>query len=142
MCDFISIAVPKKATNAVSKWRRRYYALLPQDNPTLKAQLPDDYSTWVLTKGGCSCELCVSVGSLPPKASAPLEVMLRDDASEILQEIVAGLVRVFVYVHHYNGDISTEQLPVISRERRRVDAFGAQTPFRRDSLIELTMRRP
>lgn len=62
------------------------------------------------------------------------------NASEIFQQIVAGLDRVFVYVHHYKGDISTEQLPVIFRQRRRVDAFGAQTPFRRDSLIELIRR--
>lgn len=142
MCDFISIAVPKKATDAVSKWRRRYYALSPHDNPTLRTHLPPGYSTWVLTKGGCSCELCVSVGSPPRKASATFEVMLREDASEILQEIVAGFDRVFIYVHCYRGDISTEQLPVISRERRRVDAFGAQTPFGRDSLIELTRRCP
>lgn len=79
MCDFISIAVPKKAADATSKWRRRNYALVPHDNPTLKTQLPADYSTWVLTKGGCSCELCVSVGSLPRKASVTLEVMLRDE---------------------------------------------------------------
>lgn len=140
MCDFISIAVPKKATDAASKRRGRYYAFLPHDNPTLKTQLPADYSAWVLTKGGCSCELCVSIGSVPRKASATLDVVLRDDATEILQEIVAGLDRVFVYVHHYRGDISTEQLPVISRERRKIEAFGAQTPFPRDSLIELTRR--
>ena len=140
MCDFISISVPKKATDAASKWRRRYYALLPHDNPALKKQLPADYSTWVLTKGGCSCDLCVSVGSPPRKASATLEVMLRDDACEILQEILAGLDRAFVYVHHYRGDISTEQLPVSSRERRKIDAFGAETQFHRDSLIELTRR--
>jgi hypothetical protein len=138
MCDFISIAVPKKATDAASKWRQRYYALLPHDNPTLKTQLPPDYSTWVLTKGGCSCELCVSDGSASHKASATLDVTLRDDASEILQEIVAGLDRVFVYVHQYSGDISTEQLPVLTRERRKIEAFGAQASFRRDSLIELT----
>ena len=140
MCDFISIAVPKKATDAVSKWRRRYYALSPHDNPTLRTHLPPGYSTWVLTKGGCSCDLCISVGSVPRKASATPEVMLRDNASEILQEIVAGLDRVFIYVHHYSGDISTEQLPVTSRERRKFDALDAQAQFRRDSLIELTRR--
>jgi len=96
--DFISIAVPKKAADSVSKWRRRYYVLSPHGNPTLKTQLPADYSTWVLTKGGCSCELCVSIGTVPRKASATLDVMLRDDASEILQEILAGLDPVFVYV--------------------------------------------
>lgn len=140
MCDFISIAVPKKATDALSKWRRRYYALSPHDNPTLRTHLPPGYSTWVLTHGGCSCELCVSVGSPPRKASATLEVMLREDASEIFQEIVAGRDRVFVYVHHYRGDISTEQLPVLAAERRKLDAFGPQTQFRRDSLIELIRR--
>jgi hypothetical protein len=142
MCDFITIAVPKKATDAASKWLRRYYALSPHDNPTLKKQLPADYSTWVLTKGGCSCELCVSIGTVPRKASATPDLMLRDDASGILQEIVAGLDRAFLYVHHYRGDISTEQLPVAPRERHRIGAFGAQTQFARDSLIELTRRRP
>lgn len=140
MCDFISIAVPKKATEAASKWRRRYYALSPHNNPTLKKQLPADYSTWVLTKGGCSCELCVSDGSTPHKSSATLDVTLRDDASEILQEIAGGLDRMFLYVHQYSGDISTERLPVVSGERRKIDAFGAQTQFRRDSLIEFTRR--
>jgi hypothetical protein len=140
MCDFISIAVPKKATDSVSKWRRRYYALSPHNNPTLRTHLPLDYSTWLLTTGGCSCKLCVSVASPTRKSSGTLELMLRDDASEILQEVVAGLDRLFVYVHQYSGDVSTEQLPVVSRERRKIGAFGAQTPFHRDSIIELTRR--
>lgn len=138
MCDFISIAVPKKGTDAAAKWRRRYYALSPHDNPTLRTQLPSDYSIWVLTKGGCSCELCISDGSVPHKASTALDVRLRDDASEILHEVASGLDRVFVYVHQYSGDISTERLPVVSRVRQKIDAFGTQTHFRRDSLIELT----
>lgn len=138
MCDFISIAVPKKAADAVSKWRRRYYALSPHDNPTLQTQLPPGYSTWILTKGGCSCELCASIGSVHRKAQATLDVKLRDDAGEILQEICAGCDRVFVYVHWYRGDISTEPLPVLATERRKIGSFGPKTQFRRDSLIELT----
>ncbi len=140
MCDFISISVPKSATDRISKWRRRYFALLPHDNPTLTQQLPAGYSTWVLTTGGCSCELCVSAGSVPHQGSATPDLTLRDDALEILREIAAGLDRVFLYVHQYSGDISTEQLPIVAKERRKINDFGAQSSFRQDSLIELTRR--
>ena len=140
MCDFISISVAKSATDRMSKWRRRYYALLPHDNPTLTQQLPAGYSTWVLTKGGCSCDLCVSAGSVPHQGSATPDLTLRDDANEILRELAAGLDRIFLYVHQYSGDISTEQLPIVAKERRKINDFGAQSSFRRDSLIELTTR--
>jgi hypothetical protein len=140
MCDFVSISVPKSATDRMSKWRRRYYALLPHDNPTLKQHLPAGYSTWVLTKGGCSCELCVSAGSVPHQVATTPDLTLRDDASEILRELAAGLDRIFLYVHQYAGDISTERLPIASKERRKINDFGAQSSFHRDSLIELTTR--
>jgi hypothetical protein len=140
MCDFISISVPKSATDRMSKWRRRYYALLPHDNPILTQQLPAGYSTWVLTKGGCSCELCVSAGSVPHQGSTTPDLTLRDDASEILRELAAGLDRIFLYVHQYAGDISTERLPIASKARRKINDFGAQSSFHRDSLIELTTR--
>ncbi len=140
MCDFISISVPKSATDRMSKWRRRYYALSPHDNPTLKRQLPAGYSTWVLTKGGCSCDLCVSAGSVPHHGSTTPDLTLSADAMEIVHEITAGLDRVFLYVHQYAGDISKEQLPIASKERRKINDFGAQGSFRRDSLIELTTR--
>lgn len=140
MCDFISISVPKSATDRMSKWRRRYYALAPHDNPALKKRLPADYSAWVLVKGGCSCELCVSDGTVPHTDPTTPDLKLSDDAMEILRELAAGLDRVFLYVHQYRGDISTEPLPIVAKERRKMGAFGSQASFRRDSLIELTDR--
>jgi hypothetical protein len=134
MCDFLSIAVPKSAASAMSKWRRRYYALSPHDNPTLKRQLPPDYSAWVLTKGGCSCDLCIR------KTSAADGVLLSEDACNAIREFAAGFDRVFLCVHAYSGDISKERLPNLSRELRKLDAFGAHAPLHRDSLIELTRR--
>jgi hypothetical protein len=84
--------------------------------------------------------LCVSAGSVPHQGSATPDLTLSDDANEILHELAAGLERIFLYVHQYSGDISTEQLPIVAKERRKINDFGAQSSFRRDSLIELTTR--
>jgi hypothetical protein len=77
---------------------------------------------------------------VPHQGSATPDLTLSDDANEILHELAAGLERIFLYVHQYSGDISTEQLPIVAKERRKINDFGAQSSFRRDSLIELTTR--
>jgi hypothetical protein len=131
MCDFISIAVPEAARDAVGKWRRRGFALAEHSNPHLRQALPRGYTPYVLTTGHCSCDLCRK----HPRATSTADaVALRDDASAIVRELAPS----FLYVHFYSGDIATEQLPITERVRRSLDSLGsAGEPLLRDTLIEL-----
>ena len=136
MCDFISIALPKQADDSAPV-SRRGYQLLPHDHPTLRQALPSDFSTWVLTTGGCSCELSCA-GKHQPTEDRSLA--FRADATEILQQIASRADRMFVYVHHYSGDISSERLPPIRRERRKFETLTRGQTFHRDTLIEFVKR--
>ena len=136
MCDFISIAVPKR-TDDSAPLSRRGYQILPHDSPALTQSLPDDFSTWVLTTGGCSCALSCA-GKHQPAEDGSL--VFRDDATEIFQRIASRCDRMFVYVHHYSGDISSERLPPIRRERRKLETLTRGQAFYRDTLIEFVKR--
>lgn len=136
MCDFISIAVPKRKEDS-TPLSRRGFQLWPHDHPTLRQALPAGFSTWVLTTGGCSCELSSAGKHQSPEDSS---FVFRDDAIEILQQIASSAERMFVYVHHYNGDISSEMLPPMRRERRKCETLMRGEVFRRDTLIELVKR--
>ncbi len=67
-------------------------------------------------------------------------MVFRDDATQILQQIASRADRMFVYVHHYTGDISSEQLPPIQRERRKFETLRRGETFPRDTLIEFVKR--
>ena len=136
MCDFISIAVPKR-TDDSAPLSRRGFQLLPHDSPALAQSLPSGFSTWALTTGGCSCALSIG-GKHQPTEDGSL--VFRDDATEILQQIGSHCDRMFVYVHHYSGDISTERLPPIRRERRKLETLTRGETFHRDTLIEFVKR--
>ena len=136
MCDFISIAVPKRKDDG-APLSRRGFQILPHDHPTLKQSLPPDFSTWVLTTGGCSCALS-SGGKHKPAEDGSL--LFRDDATEVLQQIASHAERMFVYVHHYIGDISSERLPPIRRERRKLETLTRGETFHRDTLIEFVKK--
>ena len=136
MCDFISIAVPKRSDDS-APLSRRGYQLFPHDIPALRQSLPPDFSTWVLTTGGCSCELSCAGKHQPAKDGS---LVFRDDATEIFQQIGSRSDRMFVYVHHYSGDISSEQLPPIRRERRKFETLTRGETFHRDTLIEFVKR--
>lgn len=132
MCDFISIAVPKRADDS-APLSRRGYQLLPHNSVALRQSLPPGFSAWVLTTDGCSCTLCCG-GNHQPADDGRL--VFRDDAAAILQQIGSLCDRMFVYVHHYAGDISTEGLATMRRERRKLETLTSTETFHRDTLIE------
>jgi hypothetical protein len=140
MCDFISIGLPDKLPESLAKWRRRYFALAEHHNPTLRQALAPTHLPWLLTTGGCSCELCCRPPDTKRRADADRAVVLREDAVAIIRELAtlhAGSS--FLYIHFYSGDISSEQLPILSRTRRTLDSISSSAePIMRDDLIELT----
>jgi hypothetical protein len=57
MCFFLTIAVPAGCAGEFEAAIPRGLAALPCDNRSLQSQLPRDFSTFLLTSGGCSCDL-------------------------------------------------------------------------------------
>ena len=142
MCDFISIGLNGNLTPALRKWRRRGYALAEHDHPALRKALPPSHVPWLLTTGGCSCDFCGRPSESVQTRDAKRAIVLRDDAAEIIRELVAlDSGSSFLYVHFYGGDISTEPLPIVKRSRRTPGSLTSPTdPIMRDELIELTTR--
>lgn len=138
MCDFISIAALKQTEAIMSRWRRRGYALDPLDNPDLRCQLPNDHLNWVLTTGGCSCELIERHDAGNQDAASETTFGFRRDAAEILHALSADLDRCFLLVHHYSGNVASEKLPTLSRARRKETDLKEQMVFERDTIYELT----
>lgn len=134
MCDFISLAIPENRCDVVRQWRRRGFALNEHKNPSLKQALPRGYTSFVLTTGGCSCDLCRKHPNARETSKPKDAIALRDDAALIIRELAPS----FIYVHFYSGDIQTEQLPIIERVRRPLDSFtSACDPVFRDTLVEI-----
>lgn len=100
-------------------------------------QLPHDYAAWVLTKGGCSCDLCENY-SFNEMIGVEGSVVLRADAIDIIRQLTAGLDKIFLYIHYYNGNISSEKLPVGRKICITLNALCTTEPFPRDTLIELS----
>jgi hypothetical protein len=132
MCDFISIAVPKRGDGS-APLSRRGFALSPHNSPVLTQWLPPGFAAWILTTRGCSCALSCG-GKHQPADDGSL--VFRDDATEILQQIGTRYGRMFVYVHQYGGDISTERLPLLRKEQRKLETLTRGQTFHRDTLIE------
>ena len=129
MCHFISIGVPARIGKQMATWRRRGFHLAEQQNASLLKALPPDYSSWLLTRGQCSCELC-----LQPEAETKA-VRLREDAAEIVRQFgTLHTGRTFLYIHWYTGDVSTEALPIDQRIRQRNFSLAESLPL--DTLIE------
>jgi len=98
---------------------------------------------WLLTTGGCSCELCCRPPEPAQVADAERAIFLREDAAAIVQELASlHTGGAFLYVHFYSGDVSTEPLPILARTRRAPESLSSRTePIHRDELIEITSRK-
>jgi hypothetical protein len=85
--------------------------------------------------------LCLRPDSEEQAAADGECVALREDAVEIIQQIASSFDRVFLYIHQYRGDITSELLPALQKERRDPTALCVGKVIRRDTLMELTKRR-
>ena len=139
MCDFISIGLPSRLAKSLGQWRRRRFALAEHRNQTLRQALPSTYLPWLLTSGGCSCELCCELPKPKQPPTPGRAFFLRYDAAEIVRELAAlHCGSSFLYVHFYSGDVSAEPLPIIGRTRMTPDSLSSHAaPILRDELIEL-----
>jgi hypothetical protein len=134
VCDFITLAMPANRSGIIGRWRRRGFALDEHKNPNLTQALPRGYTPFVLTTGGCSCDLCRKHPRAEQTPKPEDAIALRDDAVQIVRELGPS----FLYIHFYSGDISTEELPILDRVRRPVDSFTlASDPVLRDTLVEI-----
>jgi hypothetical protein len=57
MCYFITLAVPQKCAQFVSEATRRGLSVWPWTDRGLLRTLPDEYATFFITSGQCSCDL-------------------------------------------------------------------------------------
>lgn len=95
MCDFISLAFPENRCDFVRQWRRRGFALDEQHNASLRQVLPRGYTPFILTTGGCSCDLCRKHPRAGETSKPKDAIALRDDAALIIRELAPS----FLYVH-------------------------------------------
>jgi hypothetical protein len=130
MCYFATIAISSTASKQIGIPNRRGFHLFPHQNPHLLKALPNVFSTLAVTSGGCSCHICKPIGE--DKCS----VSLRADAADFLQDIVKSHGDLYLFIHWYSGDISTEALsPKIATEVT-LDQI-ASIPFHHDRLIKI-----
>ncbi len=104
MCDFLTLALPSASKARLAAWRRRNYHLSPATNASIKVRLPAGYDQWVLTTGGCSCNLVKHLKETPNL------VGLRTDVPDLLEELLGEEGTGFMVVHVYSGDIETEAI--------------------------------
>ena len=62
MCYFISVAIPAAAEDTMRAHFGRGFGLIPCENRSVLAAMPTDYRVYVVTSGGCSCEMYAAPG--------------------------------------------------------------------------------
>jgi hypothetical protein len=137
VCDFISIATRKALAREETVTAPRGFQLSSYANPNLLRHLPQDFELRALITGGCSCDLCRRAKC---EKGAPPSVILRADAVGIILNLTAKHFPLFLYVHFYSGDISTEHLPPLRLAKLKASRLQQREPIPYDTLIELTTK--
>ncbi len=122
MCYFATIAISPTASKQIGIPKRRGFHLLPYQNPYLAKALPNGFSTLAFTSGGCSCDICKPIGE------DKISVSLRADAADFLLDIIKSHGDLYLLIHWYSGDISTEILSLKIGEEVTLDQIGT-IPF-------------
>ena len=139
MCDFLTIALPSASKARLAAWRRRNYDLSRCANQSIKARLPAGYDQWVLTTGGCSCDLVKHTKQTPDLVS------LRGDVPDILNELLGEQGKGFMVLHAYTGDVEAEAVSLSNAPSLMASALRSGEPqIKRDLLIPLVkgLRQP
>lgn len=130
MCDFLTIIMPASSEPRMSKWKRQGFDLSKSCNSSIQRHLRPGYKQWVLTRGGCSCDL-VKHAKLTPGLLA-----LRSDVPDVLDELLGGDRAGFILVHTYSEDIATEEFAVCQGQSITTAALrSSYYPLKCDQLI-------
>jgi hypothetical protein len=118
MCYFATIAISSTASKNMVIPKRRGFHLFPYQNTHLTKALPIGLSTLAFTSGGCSCNICKSIGV------DKISVSLSKDAVDFLKDISMSHGDLYFFIHWYSGDISTESLSPLSGPELSHDGIG------------------
>ena len=137
MCDFLTISVPITAAPRLSTWQRQGFELSRSSDSSIQTHLPPGYEQWLLTSGGCSCDLVKHVKSTPGL------IALRADVPEILNELLGADGAGFILVRCYNGETVAGTSEVGAADSMTLAGFrhGSHC-FAYDQLIPVVRQAP
>lgn len=130
MCYFATIAIPSTTAKEIGIPKRRGFHVFPYQNPHLAKTLPAGHATLAFTSGGCSCDIC------KPMGEDKISVSLRADAADFLRDITKSHGDLYLFIHWYSGDISTETLSPKSGTEVTLDQIGS-IPFHHDRWTKI-----
>jgi hypothetical protein len=143
MCFYLTIAVPPHHAAGVAALVPRSLHLAAQSNRSIESQLGGRYAMFTLTSYGCSCSLYSGVDC--PVGSADIRPKLREKyakkgwspakteravesamsrhvdtpaqrlRAELLADIVHRSGTLLMIIHHYDGNVEDEVVPVHGR---------------------------
>lgn len=131
MCHFLTLSVPGAAVPDVPPTSQGALSFHRHDNPSVTKHAPAGWTSFTVTKGGCSCGLYRSGRgddrerqaekyrkkgwseakirrALDDRGSTREEAGLRADVLEIVATLVRAQQRVRVALHWYGGDVERE----------------------------------
>lgn len=162
MCYFLTLSVKGKSTPPVPGRFRRHIHFREQKNPSIERLNPDDSRSFIVISGGCSCPLFRRLEETRDDESRDIEKYrkkgwseakiqrvlahrkepknpfsgIREDAVELIDELVSQFEKVRVSLHFYHGDLESEEFSladggILSNEdfRRRASQFESETTF-------------
>ena len=135
MCHFLTIAVPSREVPQVPDSLRRDVHFSEHTNPSAKMHTPGDWTSFIATSGGCSCDFYRATNDPPDSESkliskyqkkgwseakiqraissrstaATQSSGLRDDIVDLVANLTNRFGQIRISLHWYSGDIETEK---------------------------------
>ena len=139
MCYFITIGIPETKAEIFKALMPRNLHLSESSNPSLRPHIPQNHVLFIVTSGGCSCDLFAgekeedehekTIKKLRRKykrkgwteskieraisqAISAKAVGLRDDVRYFLSDAFKQTKVMRIIIHWYNGGVETEDIQI------------------------------
>jgi hypothetical protein len=113
MCYYVTLGLSDASVKQLGRPARRGMSISQYDHPRLRTKFSPGCSTWLLTSGGCSCDLFEATDG----SDEARQETFRPEPADFIESLVRIHGPVYLFVHFYSeSDITAEKLKVASCE--------------------------